>query len=206
MNVADRIQLQRKIKGLSQEELADKVGVSRQAVSKWESEQSIPDTEKVVALSEFFGVTTDYLLKGIEPVQNNTVAKPDARLFVVVATMLNVLGVVIACAVWYEQQVAYALALGVALEALGCVVFCTGMLFAATPSKARAKRLFWMINCWLLAFMPLALAYNALFTGWNAPYPLFGGSLVAYPLFWVVYLALCLCVVYIQAKKGHLGR
>ncbi|WP_331661518.1 helix-turn-helix domain-containing protein [Lachnoclostridium sp.] len=40
MNIADRIQNLRKIKGISQEELADKVGVSRQAVSKWESEQS----------------------------------------------------------------------------------------------------------------------------------------------------------------------
>lgn len=43
MNMADRIQYLRKAKGISQEELAEKVGVSRQAVSKWESEQSMPD-------------------------------------------------------------------------------------------------------------------------------------------------------------------
>ena len=68
MNIADRIQYLRKQKGYSQEELADKVGVSRQAVSKWESEQSTPDLEKVIAMSELFEVTTDYILKGIEPV------------------------------------------------------------------------------------------------------------------------------------------
>ena len=68
MNMADRIQYLRKTKGLSQEELADKVGVSRQAVSKWESEQSTPDIEKIIIMSEFFEVTTDYILKGIEPV------------------------------------------------------------------------------------------------------------------------------------------
>lgn len=68
MNIADRIQHLRKNKGLSQEELADKVGVSRQAVSKWESEQSIPDIEKIIIMSELFEVTTDYILKGIEPV------------------------------------------------------------------------------------------------------------------------------------------
>ena len=68
MNMADRIQYLRKAKGISQEELADKVGVSRQAVSKWESEQSTPDLEKIIILSDFFGVTTDYILKGIEPV------------------------------------------------------------------------------------------------------------------------------------------
>ena len=68
MTIADRIQSLRKAKGMSQEELADKVGVSRQAVSKWESEQATPDLDKVVIMSDIFEVTTDYLLKGIEPV------------------------------------------------------------------------------------------------------------------------------------------
>ena len=67
MNISDRIQNLRKAKGISQEELADRIGVSRQAVSKWESEQSTPDIDKVILLSEYFQTTTDYLLKGIEP-------------------------------------------------------------------------------------------------------------------------------------------
>lgn len=66
MNMAERIQELRKQRGYSQEELAEKVGVSRQAVSKWESEQSMPDLDKIIALSEIFGVTTDHLLKGTE--------------------------------------------------------------------------------------------------------------------------------------------
>lgn len=71
MNIADRIQYLRKQKGFSQEELADKVGVSRQSVSKWESEQSTPDLEKIIILSDIFDVTTDYILKGIEPVETD---------------------------------------------------------------------------------------------------------------------------------------
>ena len=71
MNIADRIQSLRKQKGMSQIELADAIGVSRQAVSKWESEQTIPDLDKIVAMSEIFGTTTDYLLKGIEPLEND---------------------------------------------------------------------------------------------------------------------------------------
>ena len=51
MNVADRIQSLRKMKGVSQEQLADAIGVSRQAVSKWESEQSMPNMEKVIWIS-----------------------------------------------------------------------------------------------------------------------------------------------------------
>ena len=71
MTIADRIQSLRKAKGMSQEELADKVGVSRQSVSKWESEQAAPDLDKIVIMSDIFEVTTDYLLKGIEPVKSD---------------------------------------------------------------------------------------------------------------------------------------
>lgn len=63
MIFADKLIQLRKKNGLSQEELADKVGVSRQAVSKWESAQSIPDIDKIIVLSGLFGVSTDYLLK-----------------------------------------------------------------------------------------------------------------------------------------------
>ena len=66
MTLADRIQQLRKQKGISQEELADRVGVSRQAVSKWESEQSVPDMDKIILLSDYFEVTTDPLLRGTE--------------------------------------------------------------------------------------------------------------------------------------------
>ena len=63
MILADKIIRLRKKNGWSQEELADKMNVSRQAVSKWESAQTIPDLEKILRLGVLFGVTTDYLLK-----------------------------------------------------------------------------------------------------------------------------------------------
>ena len=63
MILADKIIEQRRKKGWSQEELAEKMNVSRQAVSKWESGQSTPDLAKILQLSELFCVTTDYLLK-----------------------------------------------------------------------------------------------------------------------------------------------
>jgi len=63
MILADKIISLRKRFGWSQEELAEKLSVSRQAVSKWESGNSIPDMEKVVNMSSLFGVSTDFLLK-----------------------------------------------------------------------------------------------------------------------------------------------
>lgn len=63
MILADKISLLRKKNGWSQEELAEKLGVSRQSISKWEGAQSTPDLNKVLKLSEIFGVSTDVLLR-----------------------------------------------------------------------------------------------------------------------------------------------
>lgn len=63
MIFADKLIRLRKKSGWSQEELAEKMNVSRQAVSKWESAQTVPELEKLLQLSNLFGVTTDYLLK-----------------------------------------------------------------------------------------------------------------------------------------------
>ena len=63
MILADKIIENRKKNGWSQEELANRLGVSRQSVSKWESAQAVPDLKKILQLAEVFGVTTDYLIK-----------------------------------------------------------------------------------------------------------------------------------------------
>ena len=63
MIMADKIIKQRKRCGWSQEELAEKLGVSRQAISKWEGAQSMPDLGRVLELGQLFGVSTDYLIK-----------------------------------------------------------------------------------------------------------------------------------------------
>ena len=60
----------RKKNGYTQDEIAEKLGVSRQAVAKWERGESVPDIESVVSLAGFFGVTVDVLIKSTEAVGN----------------------------------------------------------------------------------------------------------------------------------------
>ncbi len=74
MTLGERIYSLRKARGLSQEELADAVGVSRQAVSKWELGESQPEVDKVVLLAQALGVTTDQLLLGVEPQEEEAVS------------------------------------------------------------------------------------------------------------------------------------
>ncbi|NFN87084.1 helix-turn-helix transcriptional regulator [Clostridium sporogenes] len=63
MNLAEKLQLLRNNNRLSQEELADKLGISRQAISKWESGQSTPDLKKLIIIAELYNVTIDSLVK-----------------------------------------------------------------------------------------------------------------------------------------------
>lgn len=66
MTVSEKIYTLRTRLGLSQEELAEKLGVSRQSVSKWETGQSVPDLEKIIKLSDLFGVSVDELVRAEE--------------------------------------------------------------------------------------------------------------------------------------------
>lgn len=63
MNFAEKLCILRNQSGYSQEQLAEKMGVSRQAVSKWESGVTLPETEKIILLSDLFDVSTDFLLR-----------------------------------------------------------------------------------------------------------------------------------------------
>lgn len=63
MKLQEKIREQRKQNSMSQEQLAQMLNISRQSISKWESGDSTPDVQKIISLSEIFGVSTDYLLK-----------------------------------------------------------------------------------------------------------------------------------------------
>lgn len=71
MNFAEKLLNLRTQYGYSQEALAEKLNVSRQAISKWELGTTLPETDKVITISEFFDVSTDYLLKDNISLNNN---------------------------------------------------------------------------------------------------------------------------------------
>ena len=194
MNLADRIQYLRKQKGYSQEDLADKVGVSRQAVSKWESEQSTPDLEKVIAMSELFEVTTDYLLKGIEPLPKDVTQpkkKPNASIFSLAGTAFNLIGVIASAMIWYDEQNAAAIAIGAIFIVIGCMIYGIGITISDEETKSIAKQKFISINIWTVPFIPLAAACNTLLgSGHIAPYPIMVNPPIAFVAFWIIYLAI----------------
>lgn len=179
MTIADRISELRKSRELSQEELAELTGVSRQAVSKWESEQSMPEMDKIVTLSEIFGVTTDYLLKGIEPLE----ARPErrnkpAKAYNIVATALNAIGLTLAVFIGmaeineYYSTMTTGTLIGFVFLVLGMMVFMLGTTRISRKDQPSNGCRFFRINIWIVAFFALSVIYNASIQQKFAAFPL----------------------------------
>lgn len=214
MNIADRIQTLRKVKGISQEGLADELGVSRQAVSKWESEQSMPDIDKIILMSDYFEVTTDYLLKGIEVKEEKKKEKEDARIFTAVGTAFNFVGLAVAIMIWVEEQTSAAVAVGCILMAFGCMIFAVGQCVG--ENKDSARKWFGIMNVWILLLMPISCIFNFLngimgsfggFGGFRwifSPVPRLGNSFILMGICWLIYFGICMIadiVIFFKHKR-----
>lgn len=200
MNMADRIQYLRKAKGISQEELADKVGVSRQAVSKWESEHGTPDLEKIIILSDFFEVTTDYILKGIEPAKDEGEKNREliSKILYILSTAFIIIGLFCAFAGWYAEQTMEAVWGSMIIQAVGVACYYIGKLF----STQKASFYIDWLNIVCISFMPVSMITGLLSTlifkrSGIAPYP---GSIVHALIFGPVFLMI-LIISYIFIKK-----
>ena len=149
MNISDRIQSLRKARGITQEQLADAVGVSRQAVSKWEAEQSVPDLERIVAMAEYFDVTTDYLLRGIEPAPDVRAPRTSPRTMCIIATALDAAGLILGGGLWFESQNWLCVAVMLIFQLAAVTVWLL--------TKGERPRWFWAVNVWFLSVIPSAL-------------------------------------------------
>ena len=204
MNMADRIQYLRKTNGISQEELADKVGVSRQAVSKWESEQSLPDLGKIITMSDYFEVTTDYILKGIEPVADKEQKSSEltSKILYIASTTFVAIGLFSAFAGWYEKQTMDTVWGSMIVQAVGIAGYFIGRLFSAARPPFAVN---WL-NLSGFLFMPFSMVTGAISIalfkqGWIAPYPI---NIAHVVLFVIVYISICV-ISFIVLKRRTMG-
>lgn len=172
MNIAGRIQNLRKAKGMSQEEFADKIGVSRQAVSKWESNQSTPDLDKIITISEYFDVTTDFILKGTgstpQTAQKNEKALASQILFIA-STACLAIGLFCAFGGWYMEQTDEAIWGGLIIQVVGLAGYFIGKLLSPT----KAPFLLNLANLSIILFIPVSAVVSLLFHyGIIYPYPI----------------------------------
>lgn len=201
MNLSDRIQYLRKVRGISQEGLADQLGVSRQAVSKWESEQSMPDLDKIISMSDYFEVTTDYLLKGVEPVvqKEEEQSIKHRRIASNICYQLSLgfigLGIILSIILADFLKISVLLTPVLIVQGVGLLVWGTGRNLSEVRPSFQVK----LALILFLLFVPLGFLSNVLFPmGKIFPYPT---SLAASLTFVTFYLILGVCISLFLKKQ-----
>ena len=201
MNLSDRIQYLRKVRGISQEGLADQLGVSRQAVSKWESEQSMPDLDKIISMSDYFEVTTDYLLKGMEPVvqKEEEQSIKHRRIASNICYQLSLgfigLGIILSIILADFLKISILLTPVLIVQGVGLLVWGTGRNLSEVRPSFQVK----LALILFLIFVPLGFLSNVLFPlGKIFPYPT---SLAASLTFVTFYLILGVCISLFLKKQ-----
>ena len=211
MQLYETITQLRKARGMSQEEMAQHIGVSRQAASKWESGHSVPDIDNIIALAALFNVTTDYLLTGKAGLGSHGAPRSiDMRIFAGVATVINLLG--LALAVGGGSQFATVLA-ALIFMAVGCMVFGAGLLFA-TQHKTNAAHWFAQLNLWPLLYLPLWVVHDQirmlvvpLLRGHSSQIIALTGHFInSAAAFWLGYVVFCLLVVLALWRRKKTAR
>ncbi len=139
MTLGDRIQEQRKRRGLSQEKLAELVGVSRQAVTKWEAGQSVPTCENLMALSDLFQMPLDTLVSGTPP--EGAAERGRRRPNPILRTNLTMLAISFQAGALHAcTQVTYTWADGVRVPDRGVLLFKIALLFLTSVWMASNLR------------------------------------------------------------------
>lgn len=197
MTMGEKIQLLRKSQKWSQEILAEKLSVSRQAVSLWERNESQPELDKLLAIAKLFSVTTDYLI-------DNSLEEPHAASFrktteaasvparhlqqtLPLATFLDIAGLLISALLWKEFQREFLLIPGLLLQILSVVLslFCYYHLDLST--KKRTLHRWFSVNLWFLLPIPILWLSRILFSLLPLPYPCILPNMFAL----ILYLTIC---------------
>ncbi len=168
MNIGERIYELRRKNSMSQEDLAEKMNVSRQSISKWESSQSVPEVEKIIQLSNIFNVSTDWILKcENSKKQKSQSNKNNLKSVQTVSTALNYIGFVIGAFILFEKQAVWSVAVPIVFSILSLAIY-----FAVysdsenTNEKKQSLNTFIKLNIfifsfWILLFIPCIIVIRA---------------------------------------------
>ena len=215
MTFGEKLQQLRRRQGWSQEELAARIPISRQAVSKWESGAALPDTENVLAISRLFGVSTDYLLhdeyagdQDIPAVKDREAAMKKRRnreTAMMVLIGIQALGLFwqLAGSLIYQSHLIPLL--GMTAHIMTIIGFEAGFRREQRLADEEAlsyRRTFYRVGVWLVSLFPCAAATRVFWSFYPRPHYELTERLS--PL--LLYLPLCLAVTLLLRPKRPADR
>ncbi len=194
MNFGERIYELRNKNGMSQGEFADRLDVSRQAVSKWENNSAVPELDKLLKMSEIFSVSLDELVKGETAKDNvketeNTVTEVPVPVIIKQAYPIRKIAALILFGMAFVTAVVFFTMGGFPAMLYGVPFVCLGLICYYSENHPGIKCL-WLMYYILGIFFLLttgAFSYDALFTGEWTYSSLFALGLVAVNIFMIVF-------------------
>lgn len=210
MTLAEKLLQLRKKAGLSQEELAAQLHVSRQAVSRWELGTAMPDAPNLLQLSKLFGVTTDWLLHdewenepaapGAQTAEKKVKREQDRQ--AVLAGLVGLHAVALSWEIlgWNTYEPGWPFWLGVTLALLDIIGFEVWLRRSASEETAQAlRKKYYRRSVWLFAYFPLRMLCLAVGQAYPKPYP----TLLRKAASVLAYLLVCAAVTWLlREKKG----
>lgn len=196
--LSEKIVELRKEKGISQDELANRLNVSRQAVSRWENATALPDAENILLLSRLFGVSADYLLndeyKSDEDLPKVKELKQEAkndslRLIMIFLITLEVIALILQLIAEFvvQSELLTALSLIPFIAIIGGFEYAYHRKIQDEDEEAKSfRRRFYSVSVWFGAYMPIRLMIKAVLVLYPRPYSALTPEIIAI----VIYMAL----------------
>jgi len=178
MKLSDKIVGLRKSNGMSQEELAEKLNVSRQAISRWEMGSALPDTSNILQISKMFGVTTDYLLNDDYMSDNDLPKIKDIKednnkqILIYLVTLETITLLMQFMTTYILQSVFFGF-----LSFIPFIAIIGGFEYAyrkrtseANETTAFFRKRFYKVSAWLGLYFPIRLLTTILMSFYPRPY------------------------------------
>ena len=184
MLIGEKLRRLRIARQLSQEQLADKLQVSRQAISKWELGESMPDTENLILLSKFYGVSIDYLLLNELNISSELETKRSRSSPIFIFGMGGlIIGLTLSIVLWCTYQSILMVSIGLIIQ----IISVTVVLIKQSELSSQLQRLFLMISAWMI-FPFICFYIGSLMMNF---YPVSRSAMLDFIVEFIFYLVVC---------------
>ena len=184
MLLGEKLRRLRIARQLSQEQLADKLQVSRQAISKWELGESMPDTENLILLSKFYGVSIDYLLLNELNISSELETKRSSSSPIFIFGMGGlIIGLILSIVLWCTYQSILMVSIGLIIQ----IISVTVVLIKQSELSSQLQRLFLMISAWMI-FPFICFYIGSLMMNF---YPVSRSAMLDFIVEFIFYLVVC---------------
>ncbi|CUO37688.1 helix-turn-helix transcriptional regulator [Turicibacter bilis] len=184
MLLGEKLRRLRIARQLSQEQLADKLQVSRQTISKWELGESIPDTENLILLSKFYGVSIDYLLLNKLNISSELETKRSRISPIFIFGMGGlIIGLILSIVLWCTYQSILMVSIGLIIQ----IISVTVVLIKQSELSSQLQRLFLMLSVWMI-FPFICFYIGSLMMNF---YPVSRSAMLDFIVEFIFYLVVC---------------